>query len=54
MSIAVVDISSVVRDHIWREPSIMQQIHTALTTVEFVFITGHGISRAGEGLQFNY
>ena len=34
------------------EPSIMQKIHTAFTTVEFVFITGYSIPRAGEGLQF--
>ena len=43
MSIPVVDISSV--DHGLVGSPVVQDVHTAFTTVGFMFITGHGIPR---------
>ena len=43
MAIPVVDVSTACSEEV--ESGVVQQIHTAFSTVGFVFITGHGIPR---------
>ena len=43
MAIPVVDVSTACCEEV--ESGVVQQIHTAFSTVGFVFITGHGIPR---------
>ena len=44
MAVPIIDLSGVNLDSVERDP-VLQQLHDALTTVGFIFVTGHGIPR---------